>query len=212
MDRGIAKKVGHSSYAPDEARRAGAPASVRIIAGRLRGRKLAQVPHEGVRPTPDRVREALFNILGQNLAGMAVLDLFTGTGAVGLEAASRGAQRVVLVDQDEQACETCRQNVRMLQEAQKVTVMRAEALQALQRLGGEGRTFDVVFADPPYAQSLESLQQLVERVEGTGVLAADGTFVLQMKRGRPAPQTRALEAERPRHYGITSIWIYERPT
>ena len=100
-----------------------------------------------MRPTPDRVRETLFNWLGQDLSGLRCLDLFAGSGALGLEAASRGARAVVLVEHDRRAIESLRANVRMLQ-AESVEVVHADALEFL---GARRGVHDVVFLDPPYS-------------------------------------------------------------
>lgn len=122
---------------------------VRIIGGVHRSRVLRFPDRPGLRPTPDRVRETLFNWLGQDLTGRRVLDLYAGSGALGLEAASRGAAEVVLVDLDGITLDGLRANVRLLQ-LDKVKVLRADALEFLQTVQ---TPFDVVLADPPYAKA-----------------------------------------------------------
>jgi 16S rRNA (guanine966-N2)-methyltransferase len=120
---------------------------VRIVGGEWRSRLLHFPDLPGLRPTPDRVRETLFNWLGQDLGGRACLDLFAGTGALGLEAASRGAQNVVLVEHDLRAYRALEANVGALA-ARRVQVIRADALEFL---AADTRAYDVVFLDPPYA-------------------------------------------------------------
>ncbi|WP_165090212.1 16S rRNA (guanine(966)-N(2))-methyltransferase RsmD [Neisseria yangbaofengii] len=120
---------------------------VRIIGGTHRGRKLAFRSADGLRPTPDMVREKLFNWLGQDLTGKTVLDLFAGSGALGLEAASRHAKRVVLVDNHRQTLQSLQQNARELGLAQVETVF-SDGLSFLKNQSGQ---FDVVFLDPPFA-------------------------------------------------------------
>jgi len=122
---------------------------VRIIGGVHRSRVLRFPDRPGLRPTPDRVRETLFNWLGQDLTGRLVLDLYSGSGALGLEAASRGASQVVLLDVDAITLEGLRANVRLLK-LDNVKVLRADALEFLRTVQ---TTFDVVFADPPYAKA-----------------------------------------------------------
>ncbi|STZ77232.1 16S rRNA (guanine(966)-N(2))-methyltransferase RsmD [Bergeriella denitrificans] len=122
---------------------------VRIIGGTHRGRKLSFASAEGLRPTPDMVREKLFNWLGQDLAGKTVLDAFAGSGALGLEAASRHAKRVVLVDNNRQTVQTLRQNSRDLVLAQVET----QFSDGLSYLKHSSECFDVVFLDPPFAWS-----------------------------------------------------------
>ena len=120
---------------------------VRIIGGDCRGRKLSFHSAEGLRPTPDMVREKLFNWLGQDLTGQAVLDLFAGSGALGLEAASRNARQVVLLENNRQTAQQLRQNIQALQ-LEQIEVVVGDGLAYLQQTSLH---FDTVFLDPPYA-------------------------------------------------------------
>lgn len=120
--------------------------SVRIIGGAWRSRLLRFPPREGLRPTPDRVRETLFNWLGQDLSGQTCLDLYAGSGALGFEAASHGAKRVVMVERDRETFRALQENGARLG-AVAVELVRADALEFLR--GGCGR-YDVVFLDPPF--------------------------------------------------------------
>jgi 16S rRNA (guanine966-N2)-methyltransferase len=122
---------------------------VRIIAGEFRGRKLDVPSRPGLRPTPDRVRETLFNWLGQRLDGLACLDLFAGSGALGFEAASRGAARVVLVEQDREAVAQLRRSLELIG-SRRIDLIPGNALDYL---GRAGERFDVVFLDPPFRQN-----------------------------------------------------------
>jgi 16S rRNA (guanine966-N2)-methyltransferase len=132
-------------------RRTGAGANrLRIVGGLWRSRVLRFPDAHGLRPTPDRVRETLFNWLGQRLTGLACVDLFAGSGALGFEAMSRGAARVVLVERDRVVCEHLRRSAQELGAA-GVDVVHADALQWLARPGGR---YDVAFVDPPYASGL----------------------------------------------------------
>jgi 16S rRNA (guanine966-N2)-methyltransferase len=119
---------------------------VRIVGGTWRSRRIRFTPREGLRPTPDRVRETLFNWLGQDLTGLACLDLFAGSGALGFEAASRGAKRVVMVERDRTAFDALRANKALL-DAVQVELVRGDALEFVQ--SGNG-LFDVIFLDPPF--------------------------------------------------------------
>lgn len=128
------------------------PHQVRIIGGKHRGRKLPVAEAPGLRPTPDRVRETLFNWLGQNLNGWHCLDLFAGSGALGLEAVSRGAASVVLVEQSQSVARSLQQAAAVLQEA-GVQVVCADALAYLkQPWPADAPMLDLVFLDPPYGQ------------------------------------------------------------
>jgi len=145
---------------------------MRIVAGSARGRALrGPRSASSIRPTADRVRESIFNILGQWLDGQRVLDLYAGTGALGLEAVSRGAARAVLVDSGREAAELCRQNARELGFEGQVSVMAMPVERALQALRGAGERFDVVFADPPYAAEVtaRTLAQAEPLLEPGGV-------------------------------------------
>ncbi len=125
---------------------------IRIIGGRHRGRKLAFPDVPGLRPTPDRVRETLFNWLMPHLSGARVLDLFAGSGALGFEALSRGAAEVVLVEADAAAARRLDENLRVLGETARARVVRHDALRYL--AGSADKPFDIVFLDPPYAADL----------------------------------------------------------
>ena len=148
---------------------------LRVIGGKFRSRVLRVPARPGLRPTPDRVRETLFNWLGQSLDGLACLDLFAGSGALGFEAASRGARRVVMVEKDRLALAELERNRDML-EAGQVEIVRGDAAAYLLR---ERECFDVVFLDPPFRQN--ALPALLENV-----------------RARLNPQARVyVEAESP---------------
>ncbi len=124
---------------------------VRIIAGTYRSRVLRFPARPGLRPTPDRVRETLFNWLGQDLDGRECLDLFAGSGALGFEAVSRGAKKVVLVEADRRAWEALELNAAALGCEARVELVRADALEWVR---GLDRAFDIVFLDPPFDSGL----------------------------------------------------------
>lgn len=141
---------------------------VRIIGGQCRGRKLSFTSADGLRPTPDSVREKLFNWLGQDLTGKTVLDLFGGSGALGMEAASRNAKRVVIADNNRQTVQTLEKNSRELGLGQ-VQIVCSDGIAYLTNLKEK---FDVVFLDPPFAwQSWESL------FNALGARLNDGAYV-----------------------------------
>ena len=126
---------------------------VRIVGGEWRSRRIRFAPRADLRPTPDRVRETLFNWLGQDLTGLACLDLFAGSGALGFEAASRGAKRVVMVERDRAACDALQQNREALG-ASAVEVVRRDALEFVRADRG---CYDVIFLDPPFSASYGEL-------------------------------------------------------
>ena len=126
--------------------------SLRIIGGSARGRRLASPPGKNVRPTGDRVREAFFNILGQHFEGRSFIDVCAGSGAVSLEAISRGAERVVALESSEERCRHIQNEAERLDFGARLEICRGDARKALSNLRGEGSaSFDVAFVDPPWA-------------------------------------------------------------
>jgi 16S rRNA (guanine966-N2)-methyltransferase len=162
---------------------------VRIIGGQWRSRILKFPPAVQIRPTPDRVRETLFNWLGQRLDGRVCLDLFAGSGALGFEALSRGAARVLMVERDRQVAKALRESAANLQ-AQGAEVVEDDALAYLKRAT---QTFDVVFIDPPYASDLaaKAFALLPARLNPGARVYAESAQPLQL----PAPW-RALREDR----------------
>ena len=154
--------------------------TVRIIGGEWRRRILRFPDAEGLRPTPDRVRETLFNWLGQDLSGLSCLDLFAGSGALGFEAASRGAARVVMVENAAKACAALEENARMLQAGARLQIVRADAVKFATSQRSIGARFDVVFLDPPYGRGwIERLApQVMELVSVNGALYVESERVL----------------------------------
>lgn len=182
-------------------RRRPAPSLVRILAGAWKGRRL-DVP-EGARPTSSRARAALFDLLGPDrIAGSRFLDLFAGTGAVGLEAVSRGAAATVLVEADARALAKTLE--RLGEPAERVRLAAGPAASALAALERSGERFDVIFADPPYARGAEG-----EVPRAAALLAPGGVLVVQSD-AKSAPSTPpGLKALRPRAYGRNVFHFFE---
>jgi 16S rRNA (guanine966-N2)-methyltransferase len=148
--------------------------SVRIIGGMWRRRVLHFPDAEGLRPTPDRVRETLFNWLGQDLSDLSCLDLFAGSGALGFEAASRGASRVAMVECSPAAAAALRANARALGAAGRVEIIETDAVK-FASARSKARPFDLVFLDPPYNRGwLGRLSPML-----AGVLAGDGALYVE---------------------------------
>ena len=125
---------------------------MRIITGSRRGRKLKTLPGDAVRPTPDRVKEALFNILQFDLEGRVFLDLFAGSGQIGLEALSRGAKEAVFIEQAPQALAVLKRNIAKCRYEDRAYVLKGDALSLLATL--QGQQFDLILLDPPYQKNL----------------------------------------------------------
>lgn len=182
---------------------------MRIVAGTAKGRALAgpKPTSKHIRPTADRVRETLFNVLGQFLDGQAVLDLYAGTGALGLEALSRGAGKAVLVDQDREALALCRQNTDFLGFGAQVEILSQPVDRALTALGRRGERFELVFADPPYAARV--VETVLEGVTGAGLLTPGAMVVVEHDKREPAPEAHAgLTREDQRRFGDTLVSFY----
>lgn len=176
---------------------------MRIVGGELRSRRLARPP-EGVRPTTDRVRESLFARLG-DLRGVRVLDLFAGTGALAIEALSRGAEAAVLVDHSARSLNAIRENLASLGLESRARVIRGDAAKTSRRLRGTGR-FDLVFLDPPYdsAQVGPALAALVE----ADLLAPDATVVVESPKRHALAPVAGLTVRDARTYGDTRLtWL-----
>ena len=150
---------------------------LRIIAGRWRGRKLSFASVPGLRPTPDRVRETLFSWLSPVIRDARCLDLYAGSGALGIEAASRGAAEVVLVDNDPTVVQTLREQLQLL-EASQVRVVQADVGNWL---SVNPAPFDVVFLDPPFRENL--LAGSIRQLENGGWLAADALVYIEAEKG-----------------------------
>lgn len=180
---------------------------LRIIGGRLRGRRLRSPRGRVVRPTPERVREALFDILGARIVGMTVLDAYAGTGAIGLEAISRGARSVTFLESGRAALGSLRANILLPGiDPGRVTVLEIDMARAVPRLEREGGRFDLVYLDPPYAGAeLERALRLV----GASVLMAPGALVVaEHEADQDPPREAGLTPIRTARYGRTALSFY----
>ena len=179
---------------------------MRITGGQYRSRALKAPKGSLTRPTSDRVREALFSILGPRAAARRVLDLYAGTGALGLEALSRGAESVVFVERAKEALAALEANVEALGVRGRVRVVALPAERAARNL--EGDRFDLVFADPPYADvksgaALRALESLV-----VPRLEAGALLVLEHASRDPSPAIAGLQKDEERTYGDTTLSFY----
>jgi 16S rRNA (guanine(966)-N(2))-methyltransferase RsmD len=184
----------------------------RIVAGVLGGRRLTVPAGDRTRPTSDRVREALFSALGSltDLSGARFADLYAGSGAVGLEALSRGAAQVLLVESDPRVARVIRGNLRALSAGPAARLVTGKVAQVL-AAGPGGPPYDVVFADPPYAVPDDEVTAMLAALTDGGWLAADAVAVVERSSRSPGPQwVPGLTAERSRRYGETTLWYGRR--
>jgi 16S rRNA (guanine(966)-N(2))-methyltransferase RsmD len=184
---------------------------MRVIAGRLGGRRLQAPPGRGTRPTSDRVREALFAMLG-DVEGEVVLDLFAGTGALGIEALSRGAARAVFVERDRRAVDVLAANLAALElAAPAAELRRADARAALRTARERAEKYDLVFIDPPYRHTGDWETQLAASLPE--LLTPEARVVVESDRRTPSElqlpgNQRGLTLTHERRYGDTTITIH----
>jgi 16S rRNA (guanine966-N2)-methyltransferase len=182
---------------------------MRITSGEFRGRTVDAPAGADVRPTQDRVREALFSMLGECVRGAAFLDLFAGSGAVGLEAVSRGASRAAFVESAARPFACLSANIARFGAAPRCETFRADVLAWL---AAPARTpFDVAFADPPYALCEQGVyQQLLQLLADGGHVPQGGLFVAEMTSRRSCDESPAWELLRDRVYGQSRLAVYRR--
>lgn len=181
---------------------------MRVVAGEYGGRKLRAVPGMKTRPTTDKVKEAVFNIIGPYFDGGNSLDLFAGSGGLSIEGVSRGIAHAVLIDRQGAAIKTIKQNIEVTKESDKFTVLKRDAQQAIKTLSQQGQQFNLIYFDPPYKEQkivaeIESLMQLK-------LLAADCRIMCETNQEAALPdQIGACHVLERKSYGITQITIYQ---
>jgi 16S rRNA (guanine966-N2)-methyltransferase len=181
---------------------------MRIVAGSAKGTRLAPVP-PGVRPLSDRAREGLFASLGARVLGARVLDLFAGTGAAGIEALSRGADRCTFVDHTRRTTEVVRENLRRTRSEDRGEVVTGDVLTFLRRCRGEA--WDLVVLDPPYETGPPYLDDVFDQLARADVVAAGGTVVLTRRNRGSAPVVPLhWAAARELRYGDSILTLYRR--
>jgi len=188
---------------------------MRIIGGQSRGLKLATPRGREVRPILDRVRESLFGILRREVPEACVADLFAGTGVIGLEALSRGADRCLFIEKDPRCIGTIGENIRRARCAERCEVIRADVFRTADRLAGHG-PFDLIFLDPPYRimrseRHHSRVMDLLERLGGPGGLAEEGMVILRLPSDITVPgQVGPLTQIDRRRYGGMRIAFWKR--
>ncbi|WP_210397219.1 16S rRNA (guanine(966)-N(2))-methyltransferase RsmD [Motiliproteus sediminis] len=190
------------------ARRPAASNQLRIIGGEWRGRKLSFPTIDGLRPTPDRIRETLFNWLQLDLPGARCLDLFSGSGALGLEALSRGAGETVLVDRSGEVVRQLEVNLALLK-AKRVRVEQDAAQRWLERHQQSGTQFDLVFLDPPFRQGM--LEPCCALLEQGGLLSDNAMIYIEAEKElRQLPVPANWIQHRQKSAGQVSCYLYRR--
>ena len=182
---------------------------MRITGGELGGRTLVVPKSDAIRPTQDRVREALLSMIQCEIPGARFLDLFAGTGSVGLEALSRGASSATFVEMNAKHLEVLRKNIEAFRKSASAEVVRSDAYRYLSAYRGAG--FDIAFADPPYALGEENgYASVLETLAERGVVRSGGLFVAEMTAVQKIGETAGWDMLRDRTYGKTRICLWRR--
>ncbi len=183
---------------------------MRIISGEARGRKLKGMKGMETRPTADRVKEALFSILGPELPGAKFLDLFAGTGSIGMEAISRGASLCVFVENREICIRTIRDNLTLCRFLDRAEVIRSDALQYLRQAAMKCEQFDLIYVDPPYDTGY--VEKSLNLIANGNILTEKGLLVVETRKNSPEGLViiPGLDVSRRANYGDTVLVFYRK--
>jgi 16S rRNA (guanine(966)-N(2))-methyltransferase RsmD len=182
---------------------------MRVVSGNCKGRPLKAVPGNTTRPTTDKVKEALFNMIGPYFNGGMGLDLFAGSGGLGIEGLSRGLEKVIFVDREAKAIQVIHENIKACHFADKAEVYRNDADRALKALHKREIRFDYIFLDPPYKK--QQLVNLIEKMEEKQLVNTSGIIVCEHSFDVELPQTIGVFSQlKHETYGIIAITIYSR--
>lgn len=183
---------------------------MRIISGIHKGRKLKPVKGNHIRPTSDRVREAIFSVLAEKVVDCRVLDLFAGSGALGVEGLSRGAQHATFVDKNPVSLSLIKSNLELVGENSRSTVICGDVFRVCESLGKQAQEFDVIFADPPYCEKFH--EALVTLIKEQNLLAVNGVIVYETEGQFQFNENiiNSFGRTREKKYGDTKVWfIYQ---
>lgn len=181
---------------------------MRVISGEYGGRRLKAVSGQNTRPTTDKVKESVFHMIGPYFNGGSVLDLYAGSGSLGIEAVSRGMDEAVLVDADMKAIKTIYSNVEMTKESEKFTVIKNKSFRVLKSLKADERKFDLVLLDPPYAK--EEIKVDIETMIDYNLLNPDALIVCETDDKTELPeQMKQCVIWKEKKYGNTKVTVYK---
>ena len=161
---------------------------MRIISGQFKSRHLKATPPPGTRPTSDKLRETLFNILGESVRGCTFLDGCAGVGAIGIEAISRGAEKVIFIDQSRKVARLIRENLDTLNIEEGFKIFEVDLIKGLDLCSGQDVTIDIAFIDPPYERE-QIYRDALERLGNMSLLAPEGLIVLEHSKRKEMPET-----------------------
>lgn len=182
---------------------------MRVVAGEYGGRRLKSLDGDQTRPTSDKIKGSIFNMIGPYFNGGTVLDLFSGSGSLAIEAVSRGCDQAICVDKNSQAIKVIQANIEVTKETQKFKMLKADADQALTQLARQEKSFDYVFLDPPYAKQKIVVQ--IKRMLELNLIKPDGLIICEIDAHEKLPdELPGLSLSKRKNYGTTEVVIYER--
>ncbi len=178
---------------------------MRIISGARRGHKLLEFEGMDIRPTTDRVKESMFNLIQQNISEAKVLDVFCGSGALTFEALSRGANSAVCIDKDKRSVDIIRKNAKTLNYEDKCEILNTDSMEYLDRCSEK---FDIIFLDPPYNKGF--IEPVLDIIAKRGILEDEGIIVLESDDTDFCSDVEGLERIKQRKYGRTYVTVYKK--
>lgn len=181
---------------------------MRVISGSARGLKLKAPEGLNTRPTTDRIKESLFNIIAADLYQCRFLDLFSGSGAIGIEALSRGAKKAVLVDSDVKSAAVIKHNLKAARVEDRAEVFNCDIIKALSCLKDRGEKFDIIFMDPPYNRDF--INKTLEYIAEANILDDEGYIIAEQSKEDSEPKIRGLSVFRTKDYKITKMTFLEK--
>lgn len=179
---------------------------VRVISGSARGLKLNTPGDDRVRPTTDRVKESMFNIVQDWVYDSQVLDLFAGSGALGIEALSRGASQAVFCDNSLDSIKIIKSNIEKARVADRSQIVIGDFKRCLRDMEAKNQSFDMIFVDPPYYEGL--FEEVLDTIRSCKILKKDGIVIVEHDAKKPIGQVEGLEVYKEKKYGITMLTFY----
>lgn len=179
---------------------------VRVISGSARGLKLNAPGDDRVRPTTDRVKESMFNIVQDWVYDSQVLDLFAGSGALGIEALSRGASQAVFCDNSLDSIKIIKSNIEKARVVDRSQIVSGDFKRCLRDMEAKNQSFDMIFVDPPYYEGL--FEEVLDTIRSCKILKKDGIVIVEHDAKKPIGQVEGLEVYKEKKYGITMLTFY----
>lgn len=180
---------------------------MRVISGSARGLKLKAPKGLNTRPTADRIKESLFNIIANDLYDINFLDIFSGSGGIGIEALSRGAAQAVFIDSSKESVEVISENLKAARLYDKARIIKSDVFSAVSRLGGEKRKFDIIFMDPPYGKGL--VEETINAVKKADILAENGFIIAEQASDEPDILIEPFNVFRVKNYNKIKMTFIE---